>query len=45
MAYVVVMAFKGSGLDLGHTLSPFDYLAAAAGWPHLSIIVAIESIE
>jgi amino acid transporter len=41
MAYIVVMAFKGSGLDLGQTLVPFNFLAEAAGWPHLSRIVAI----
>ncbi|HEY1765697.1 MAG TPA: APC family permease [Opitutaceae bacterium] len=41
MAYIVVMAFKGSGLDLGQVLVPFNYLAQAAGWPHLSRIVAI----
>jgi amino acid transporter len=41
MAYVVVMAFRGSGRDLGSNLSPFDYVAAAAGWPRLSLIVAI----
>jgi len=41
MAYVVVMAFRGSGHNLGTNLSPFDYLASAAGWPHLSLVVAI----
>jgi amino acid transporter len=41
MAYVVTMAFRGSGLDLARTLVPFDYLAVAAGVPHLAIIVGI----
>jgi amino acid transporter len=41
MAYIVVMAFRGSGLDLGQTLVPFNYLAQASGWPHLSRIVAL----
>ena len=41
MAYIVTLAFKGSGLDLAQTLVPFNYLAVAAGWPHLAIIVGI----
>ncbi len=41
MAYVVIMAFRGSGLDLAATYVPFDYLAQAAGWPRLAIIVGI----
>jgi amino acid transporter len=41
MAYVVTMAFRGSGQDLAATYVPFDYLAQAAGWPHLAIIVGI----
>jgi amino acid transporter len=41
MAYVITMAFRGSGLDLAATYVPFDYLAQAAGWPHLAIIVGI----
>jgi len=41
MAYVVTMAFRGSGLDLAQTFVPFDYLAVAAGWPHLAIVVGI----
>jgi amino acid transporter len=41
MAYVVTMAFRGSGLDLAATYVPFNHLAEAAGWPHLAIIVGI----
>jgi amino acid transporter len=41
MAYVVILAFKGSGLDLGKILVPFNYLAVAAGWPRLAIIIGI----
>jgi amino acid transporter len=41
MAYVVVMAFRGSGLDLAQTLVPFNYLAVAAGWPRVAIVVGI----
>lgn len=41
MAYIVVMAFKGSRLDLGQVLVPFNHLAQAAGWPHLSRIVSV----
>jgi amino acid transporter len=41
MSYVVIMAFKGSGRDLGQTLVPFTYLAQAAGWPKLALVVGI----
>ena len=41
MAYVVIMAFRGSGLDLAQTYVPFNTLAVAAGWPHLAIIVGV----
>jgi amino acid transporter len=41
MAYVVTMAFRGSGLDLAATYVPFNHLAEAAGWPHLALIVGI----
>jgi amino acid transporter len=41
MAYAIVAAFKGSGLDLGQSLMPFDHMARAAGWPRLTIVVGI----
>jgi amino acid transporter len=41
MAYAIVAAFKGSGLDLGQSLMPFDHMARAAGWPRLTIVVCI----
>jgi amino acid transporter len=40
MAYVLVAAFKGSGIDLGSDLLPFTYLGAVAGWPRLAVLVS-----
>jgi amino acid transporter len=41
MAYAIVAAFRGSGLDLGSSLMPFDHMARAAGWPRLAIVVSV----
>jgi amino acid transporter len=41
MAYAIVAAFRGSGLDLGSSLMPFDHMAREAGWPRLAVVVSI----
>lgn len=40
MAYAIVAAFRGSGLDLGTSLMPFDHMAREAGWPRLAVVVS-----
>jgi amino acid transporter len=40
MAYVLVAAFRGSGLDLGQALAPFERLGAAAGARPLARVAA-----
>jgi amino acid transporter len=41
MAYAIVAAFKGSGLDLGQSLMPFDHMAQLANWPRMGLVVGI----
>ncbi|WP_020181127.1 APC family permease [Methylopila sp. M107] len=39
MAYIVVLAFQGTGLDLARAEAPLDELARAKGWGAVSMVV------
>lgn len=41
MAYVVVLGFKGTGLDLASTEAPLDELAKANGWGVVSMVINV----
>lgn len=41
MAYVVVLAFQGSGIDLGRTEAPLDALAQAKGWGAVNMVINV----
>ena len=44
MAYMIVIGFKGSGIDLAKTEAPLDILAPRAGWGVLGMVINIGAL-